>query len=192
MPPWGRAGCPVLAPGRLAGTCGRSRLEGARPGMQTRAGRAPEASGALDPRPDSRLLETWVSLGAGRPGGASVQNVRLEGHQVVIGQVGDVGRRVVPVLQLGGELAPALKPAWGGRQAVRLGGRPTLPAPPPEPAPGKGRAARRSAGSWPMSTDRAEPANPAGDPPATVSALTGALWGPRPRAGLCRLEYCGQ
>ena len=131
-------------------------------------------------------------LGGGQARGASVQNVRLEGHQVVIGQVGDVGRRVVPVLQLGGELAPALKPAWGGRQAVRLGGRPTLPAPPPEPAPGKGRAARRSAGSWPMSTDRAEPANPAGDPPATVSALTGALWGPRPHAGLCRLEYCGQ
>ena len=69
VPPWGRAGCPVLAPGRLAGTCGRSRLEGARPGMQTQAGRAREASGALDPRPDSRLLETWVSLGAGRPGG---------------------------------------------------------------------------------------------------------------------------
>ena len=90
--------------------------------MQTQAGRAREAAGALDPQPDSRLLETWVSSGAGGPGeapgggGASVQNVRLEGHQVVIGQVGDVGRRVVPVLQLGGELAPALKPAWGGRQ----------------------------------------------------------------------------
>ena len=46
---------------------------------------------------------------------------------------------------------------------MRLGGRLTLPAPPLEPAPGKGRAARGSAGSRPMSTDRAEPANPAGD-----------------------------
>ena len=28
--------------------------------------------------------------------------------------------------------------------------------------------------------------------PATISPLTGAPWGPQPRAGLCRSEYCGQ
>ena len=80
--------CPSRrAPGRLAGTCGPSRLEVAGPGR---------------------------ARGSAR--GGSVQNVRLEGYQVIVRQVGDVGRRVVPVLQLSGELAPALKPARGGRR----------------------------------------------------------------------------
>ena len=82
----GEAGCPVLA-------------------------RA--VSQALVARPGSR---GQVPGGGGRRPGGSVQNVRLEGYQVIVRQVGDVGRRVVPVLQLGGELAPALKPARGGRR----------------------------------------------------------------------------
>lgn len=71
--------------------------------------------------------------------GASVQNVRLEGRQVVVGQVGDVRPPGRPRPQLGGSPPPPLKPARGG--GPRRAGR----APDSRSTPG-GKGCPRSAG----------------------------------------------
>lgn len=70
------------------------------------------------------------SGGPGAPSGDSVQNVRLEGDQVVIGQVGDVGCWVVAILELGAELPATLKPATETSRGERW-------APPPKRREGR-------------------------------------------------------
>lgn len=73
----------------------------------------------------TRSPARWTAAATAGGGGAqgdSVQDVRLEGHQVVVGQVGDISCWVIAVLQLGGKLGTILKPGMGKhRREARAG-----------------------------------------------------------------------